>query len=239
MALTFAVTCLLLLSSGAVKLLAQQGNPPLNKECTNETERDLLGVFSPECLAAFQTLDFTDVATILNVSALNRMDAKALCSEACLPTLTNYLNMCYNTTTGLPDAFERGVCLFNENGELCFIATIDSIVKSSSGTPWVTRVMDNCFINFTLIDATPTETCSDDCSRALQQGGNELGCCFDAIYNNKFVSKYLPFAEYSLWSKCGLVPPGVCSSASAISMGIYISMSMSPSETMLIKAMNF
>ena len=217
------MTCLLLLSSGAIKLQAQQENPPLNKVCTNETEQDLFEAFSPECFAAFQTLDFTDVATILNVNTLNQMDARELCSEACLPTLTNYLNMCYNATTGLPDAFERGVCLFNENGELCFIATIDSIVNPSFGTPWVTRVMANCFINFTLFDPTPTETCSDDCRRALQQGSDELGCCFDAIYNNTFVSEYLPFAEYQLWTNCGLVPPaGVCSSASALSMGIYL-----------------
>ena len=217
------MTCLLLLSSGAVKLLAQQASPPLNKVCTNETEQNLLGTFSPECLASFRTLDFTDVATILSVSTLNRRDARALCSEACLPTLTNYLNMCYSTTAGFADVFERGVCLFNEDGELCFIATIDSIVNPPSGTPWVTRVMANCYINFTLFDATPTETCSDGCSTALQQGSDELGCCFDAVYNNTFVSKYLPFAEYPLWSKCGLVPPaGVCSSASALSMGIYL-----------------
>ena len=223
MALRFAVTCLLLLSSGAIKLLAQQENPPLNKVCTNETEQDLFGAFSPECFAAFQALDFTDVATILNVSTLNQMDARELCSEDCLPILTNYLNMCYHATTGLPDAFERGVCLFNENGELCFIATIDSIVNPPSGTPWVTRVMANCFINFTLFDATLTETCSDNCSRALQQGSDELGCCFNAVYNNTFVNEYLPFAEYSLWAKCGLVPPaGVCSAASALSMGIYL-----------------
>ena len=99
-------TCLLLLSSGAVKLLAQQANPPLNKECTNETEQNLLGAFSPECLAAFQSLDFTDVATTLHVSTINRMDLRTICSEACLPTLTNYLSMCYSTTAGLPDVFK-------------------------------------------------------------------------------------------------------------------------------------
>lgn len=73
-----------------------------------------------------------------------------------------------------------------------------------------------------LFDAIPTETCSDGCSRGLQQASNELGCCVDAVYNNTFVSEYLPFAEYSLWSKCGVVTPGVCSSASALSMGVYV-----------------
>ena len=77
MALWFVVTCLLLLSSGAIKLLAQQANPPLDKVCTNETEQGLLGAFSPECLAAFRTLDFTDVMTILSVNTLNQMDAKS------------------------------------------------------------------------------------------------------------------------------------------------------------------
>ena len=227
-------TCLLLLSSGAVKLLAQQASPPLNKMCTNETEQNLLEAFSPECLAAFRTLDFTDVATALHVSTLDRTDLRTICSEACLPTLTNYLNMCYNTTAGVADAFERGVCLFNEDGELCYIAAKDSFVNPSSGSPFVPRVMAHCFINFTLFDATPTEACSNNCSRALQQGSDELGCCFDAIYNNTFVSEYLPFAEYPLWSKCGLVPPpGVCSSASALSMGIYLLIAIIILETTL------
>ena len=226
MALRFVVvvtTCLLLLSSGAIKLLAQQTSPPLNKECTNETEQNLLGAFSPECLAAFRALNFTNVATALHVSTIDRTDLRTVCSEACRPTLTNYLSVCYNTTAGLPELFEGGVCLFNEDGTLCYIAAKDSFVNPSPGPPFVPRVTANCFINFTLFDATPTETCSDDCRRALQEGSDELGCCFDAIYNNTFVSEYLPFAEYSLWSKCGLVPPaGVCSSSSALSMRIYL-----------------
>lgn len=221
MALRFAVTCLLLLSSGVIKLLAQQTNPPLNKVCTNETEQGLLGAFSAECLAAFRALDFADVTTILRVNTFSKMDARTLCSEACLPALTNYLSVCYSTTTGFAEVFERGVCLFNQNGELCYIATIDSFVNPSSDTAWVPRVMMNCFINFTLLDAIPTENCSDGCRGGLQQGSDELGCCVDAVYNNTFVSEYLPFAEYSLWSKCGVVTPGVCSSASALSMGVY------------------
>ena len=226
MAPRFAVvvtTCLLLLSSGAVKLLAQQASPPLDKVCANETEQNLLGAFSPECFAAFQILNFANVATTLRVSTLNLMDIRTICSEACLPTLTNYINACYSTTAGFADAFERGVCLFNEDGELCYIAAINSFVNPPTGTPWVPRVINNCFINYTLFDATQTETCSDDCRGGLQQGSDELGCCFDAIYNSTFVSEYEPFAEYSLWSKCGLVPPaGACSAASALSMGIYL-----------------
>ena len=64
MALRFAVNFLFLLSSGAVKLLAQQANT-LKKVCTNQTEQDLIGGFSTECLSAFQTLNFSNVASIL------------------------------------------------------------------------------------------------------------------------------------------------------------------------------
>ena len=81
---------LLLLSSRAVKLLAQQGNPPLNKVC--ETEQNLFGAFSAECLAAFQTMDFTDVATTLHVSILNQRDVCTICSEAGLPSATKYIS---------------------------------------------------------------------------------------------------------------------------------------------------
>ena len=113
MVLRFAVTFLLLLSSGAVKLLAQQASPPLKKVCTNETEQDLIGGFSTECLDAFQTLDFSNVASILDVSMIVPEHGTTLCSEACLPSLTKFLSVCYSTTTGFAEVFERGVCLFN------------------------------------------------------------------------------------------------------------------------------
>ena len=47
--------------------------------------------------------------------------------------------------------------------------------------------------------------------------------CMDAVYNNSFVRRYLlPFAEYSLWSKCRIETPGVCSSAPALCMKVYL-----------------
>ena len=224
MALRFAVTGLLLLSSGAVKLLAQQTSLPLNKNCTNETEQDLIGNFTTQCHAAFQALNFSTVGSILNVSMIEPMDATTLCSEACLPSLTEFLSVCYNTTPGFAEVFERGVCLSIENGKLCFTAILNSLQSPSSDTAWVNKVTTECFINFTISDdtPTPTETCTDGCRCGLQQGRDELGSCMDAVYNNTFVRRYLPFAEYSLWSKCRMEAPGFCSSALPLSMEMCI-----------------
>ena len=224
MAQRFAVTCLLFLSSGVVKLLAQQASPPLIKVCTNKTQQDLIGGFTTECHAAFKALDFSNVGSILNVSMIEPMDATTLCSEVCLPSLTEFLSVCYYTTPGFAEVFERGVCLSNEDGKLCFTAILNSFQSPSSDTPWVFRVWSECFINLTISDATPnhTETCTDGCRCGLQQGRDELGCCMDAVYNNTFVRRYLPFAEYSLWSKCRMEAPGFCSSALALSVEMCI-----------------
>ena len=63
----------------------------------------------------------------------------------------------------------------------------------------------------------PASTCSDGCRDALRQVRAETGCCFNAIYNNSFVGEHLPFADYALWSLCGLQLelPGVCVQQSA------------------------
>ena len=55
---------------------------------------------------------------------------------------------------------------------MCFIATVDSIVIPSSGTPWVTRMMANCVMNFTLFDVTPIETCNDNCYTSFANNMN-------------------------------------------------------------------
>ena len=152
------------------------------------------------------------------------MDATTLCSAACLPSLTKFLSVCYNTTPGFAEVFESGVCLANEKGKFCFTDILNSFQSPYSDTPWVFRVWSECFINFTISDATPnhTETCTDGCRCGLQQGRDELGCCMDAVYNNTFVRRYLPFAEYSLWSKCRMEAPGFCSSALALSVEMCI-----------------
>ena len=70
MALRFAVNFLFLLSSGAVKSLAQQASP-LKKVCTNQTKQDLIGGFSTECLSAFQ----------LNASLLSKPSISLMCAS--------------------------------------------------------------------------------------------------------------------------------------------------------------
>ena len=117
---------------------------------------------------------------------------------------------------------DKAIGLYNMDGILCYTATYNSLMNFT--TSWQSQVRDECFVNFTLyVDTTPTTTCSDDCQEGLRRFNDELGCCVNSVYNNSFLGKYGPFAEYSLWSNCGLEAesPGFCSSASALSNGIY------------------
>ena len=62
--------------------------------------------------------------------------------------------------------------------------------------------------------------CKRACNKAER---SSVVACMDAVYNNSFVRRYLlPFAEYSLWSKCRIETPGVCSSAPALCMKVYL-----------------
>ena len=118
----------------------------------------------------------------------------------------------------------QGACDSNVNGQSCYRAVYNSFVNDN----WPTKLMDGCFVNFTVFaSVTRAESCSDGCREALQQAREDVGCCFNSIYNETFESDYLPFAEYSLWSDCGLESetPGFCSGLTSIlpmSAGIYL-----------------
>ena len=224
----FVVSCLLLLqSSGAMKLLARQKTPLLNRDCSAREELNLYFSLPQECRNAFDVvLDFTNAVSLLTklVNPYHRI----LCSETCFPSVLEYVERCYATTDGLAELFSRGVCLFNMDGTLCFTAIYTSLVQSNS---WQRQVRAECFVDFThqvLADmyTTLTPTCSRACRKGLRQFNDKLGCCVNSFYNNTFVDELLPFAGYELWSNCGIISesPGSCSSAvvaSALSTGIY------------------
>ena len=133
-------------------------------------------------------MDLSEVASILNSNPAEPRHITTLCSEACHSSTTNYLRMCYSSTTGLAGLFDGGNCLFNEDREMCFAAISNSFLSPSSNIQWPRRVTAECFTNFTMfVDTTPTENCTNGCRRGLQQARDELGCCMDAIYNNSFV----------------------------------------------------
>ena len=228
----FVVFCLLLLqSSEAVKLLARQESPPLNRDCSAQEEQELLDAFTPDCRDAFDAaLDFTNVLTILG-TLNDPSNFVALCSNSCLPSLLEYTEECYGTTDGLVELISRGVCLFNINGTMCYTAIFNSLVDFDNS--WQARVRNECFVNFPfpqkpLADMNTEQfpICSDSCREGLRQFNDEFGCCVNSIYNNTFVGEHLPFAGNELWTRCGIISesPGFCSSAvvaSALSTGIY------------------
>ena len=223
--LVLAVFCLWLLhSSEAVKLLGRQEIPPIHKNCTVQEELAYLSAHSQDCRTTFQeALDLTNVQTLLFRPA-DPSHYDMLCSDACFPSLIAHIEGCHGANDGIVELFE-GACHFNENNEMCYTATYNSLVPRPNRTNWQPQVNAECYVNFTMFGENRlATTCSDGCRAGLRQVRDELGCCLNSIYNNSFVDEHLPFAEYSLWSNCGLQAeiPGFCSSsASALFMGIY------------------
>ena len=194
--------------------------PPVNKACSDQEELENLGAYSQECRTNYDVLNLANAATVL-FSPVDPVVFTVLCSDDCSERHMEHIEECYPDLVGM----YGGTCLFNENEEMCFTALYNSLVTDFG---WQDKVRAECYVNFTdFADNTPTEDCSAACKEGLQQFNDELGCCVNSIYNNSFPGEYLPFAEYSLWSNCGLESeaPGFCTtdrdSASALSMGIY------------------
>ena len=213
-----AAFCLWILSSTetAAELIPRQTSPPLIKNCSEQEDQELRLAFTKDCRVTYdEAVDLTNVSTILN-RPVNPSQHEKLCSEPCLPSVLAHLRGCYGTHKGLAVLYE-GACRFNQNGTMCYTATYNSL--SVNGTTWQAKVRAECFVNFTVEYSDPklTESCSDDWKEGLRQVRSELGCCLNAIYNNSFVGEHLPFANYSLWSNCGLETesPGYCASAGA------------------------
>ena len=220
----FVVSCLSLLqASEAVKLVVRQESPPLNRSCTAQEELVSMDALPQNCRVTLaNAVDFTNVLSILNLASLDDlMQFMTLCSETCMPSVLEHAEGCYGTNNGLVEFF-RGACGTNMDGMLCNQVVYNSLTNFTFS--WQIPVISECYSNFTLFaDTTPTPICSDGCREGLRRFNNELGCCLNNIYNNSFVGEYLPFAAYSLWSNCGLESesPGFCSSAVALSTGIY------------------
>ena len=230
--LIIVASCLFLLqSSDAIKLVARQESPPLNRDCSAQEEQDLLDAFTPDCRDAFDAaLDLTNVLSLL-VNFGVPSNFVTLCSDACLPSLLEYTEGCFGTTDGLVELLTRDICLLNMNGTMCYTATFNSLANFTNS--WQARVRSECFVDFLFaqqpladMDTEQFPICSDECREGLRQFNDELGCCLNNIYNNTFVGEHLPFAGNELWTRCGIISesPGFCSSAvvaSTLSTGIY------------------
>lgn len=203
----------------AAELIPRQTSPPLINNCSAQEDQEFRLAFTQDCRDTYdQAVDLTNVSTILN-RPVNPSHYVKLCSEPCLPSVLAHLRGCYGIHDGLAALYE-GACRFNQNGVMCYAATYNSLIMNPS---WQVKVRAECFVNFTVEYSDPklTESCSDSCKEGLRRVRNELGCCLNAIYNNSFVGEHLPFANYSLWSNCGLESesPGYCASAGVRPVG--------------------
>jgi len=209
--LVVSVFCLWLLhSSEAVKLLARQEIPPIQKSCSVEEELAYYNAHSQDCRTAFEeALNFTNVETILYRLVDPRL-WDILCTDACFPSLIAQVEGCYGTNNGLVELVESA-CQLNESNQLCYTTIYNSPVPSPNQTNWQLKVNDECYGNFTrFADNQPVATCSDGCRAGLRQARDELGCCLNSIYNNSFAAEYLPYVEYSVWSNCVCVYVFMC-----------------------------
>ena len=208
---------------------------PLNiiENCSMQEEKEFLGAFKEECIKTFdRATDFSNVSTVLT-QLPNPSDIVILCSEPCLPSVMAFIQGCYSAHDGLVALYTQDICLMNRNGTMCYTATYNSLLTTPH---WQTTVTAECYVNFTLFfNSTLTSTCSEACRDGLRQLKRELGCCANAIYNNSFVAKYLPFADYALWSSCGLQSelPDFCVSAGVNFVSIYTLFVISALGTMI------
>ena len=216
------VSCLCILSSTEIVAsedrILRQASLPLMNNCLDpdRQEDDFRRYLIKKCKDAYdQALNFTNVASILTPDPPpNPKSYTDLCSEPCLSSVLKHIRECYGKKhEDLAETIE-GVCQVNRNGTMCYTALYNSILMKPN---WQDTVRPKCFVNFTPYDSDPklTETCSDSCKTGLRRVGSELGCCLTSIYNNSFVGEHFPFANYSLWSNCGLESelPGYCASA--------------------------
>ena len=199
--------------------ILRQASPQLINNCSEEVENEFRRNFTQDCKDAYdQALNLTNVASILNQFPDPSLYER-LCSEPCLPSVLDLLHECYGKEHEGLAVTIKGACDFNRNGTICYTAFYNSLYNNSlpKMPNWVQTVMSECFVNFTLFDSDLelTEICSDSCRKGLHQVRSELGCCLNSIYDNSFVGEHLPFANYPLWSNCGLESerPRCCASA--------------------------
>ena len=57
------------------------------------------------------------------------------------------------------------------------------------------------------------QSCSSGCRSAIEAVSNNLGCCFNSVYNTSLIGDIYEFeASNALWNQCGIGTPGICES---------------------------
>lgn len=76
------------------------------------------------------------------------------------------------------------------------------VIVDGATTTFVVNAVQKCGENDTV-------SCSADCTSALEDIGNNVGCCFNNLYNVT-ASGGLVITTYKLWKACDVETPGLC-----------------------------
>ena len=85
----------------------------------------------------------------------------------------------------------------------------------------VTALQLHC-ANETRNASTEEETCSANCSVALEAAHTEVGCCLDTVFNESSISQTYPFTQAQLWSKCNQSVSDDCTQCSKASTPVGV-----------------
>ena len=135
---------------------------------------------------------------------------QTICRADCFPTLYNFTLLCLRASAPALAL----ACASNEQAVPCYAAVATnngteiltycsaSSVSSGSGSGMPTQE----------VSETPTPpVCSAECSGAIQRFRRDIGCCVNNAFNTTaFGLMSFGFADYTLWSSCGVPPLMFC-----------------------------
>ena len=95
-------------------------------------------------------------------------------------------------------------CSSRSDGQYCSaIIAAGSLNDTQAVTP--TGITSQCNQN--------QQSCPSGCRSAIEAVSNNLGCCFNSVYNISLTGDIYKFeASNALWNQCGIGTPGVCES---------------------------
>ena len=125
------------------------------------------------------------------------------CDNECGVPYLEFLSSCGPVGELYADYYQN-LCHMNSNGVPCaFFYLATSYLQPAY------YVVQNC-----PLPQTNGTSCSLECFVSLYQMKYQMGCCVNSIYNYSSLENDL--AAYSLWNKCGVATPGVCSGAGSL-----------------------
>ena len=204
--LTLAVTCPL--------VWCQPNAGTCNTATVNQYVVDNLDIIS--CAASLNTALYANVTASIRDVALD-----TICTESCAGKLADWLlNDCgskFNSTSLYYLCLQTGGS-----------ATVGRYCQYSI-PPWFDADVEILTLFQTCESVAQQQQCTDQCAMQLQNFANQLGCCYQSLYNNtEFVQGAADIGELSsqdvselqivgnpsLWTACGVNPPSKCTAES-------------------------